>query len=411
MPVSVQTETRRGTSSRRVLFLLSLAELLAMSLWFTGTAVIPQITTLWHSGLALGSWLTIAVQIGFSLGAITFALFNIPDVFSPVRVLVISAVAAAAANAAFAYLAADPLTAILLRGATGFFLAGVYPVGMKIIAGWFQSGRGLALGIMIGALTVGSAVPHAANAIGGIPWRGVVLLGSAQAILGAAIVAFGVHEGPFAMPQSRFDPAQVLQMIRNRSLRLANLGYLGHMWELYSMWGWIAVIIAMSADWPRSKYEAAAALAIAIGAIGCVWAGAASDRLQDQTTTMRVAQRARVTIIAMAVSATCCVLAALVLHRPMLLVPLALIWGIAVIADSAQFSTIISEVSDKNYVGTALTSQVALGFLLTAAVIRLMAAIAGRYGWNWALASMALGPLLGIWAMSGLLHRSQTSSR
>jgi len=410
MPVVAETEARREISSRRALFLLSLAELLAMSLWFTGTAVIPQITNLWHSDLALGSWLTIAVQIGFSLGAITFAVFNIPDVFSPIKVLVVSALLAAVANAAFAFLAAAPLTAILLRGATGFFLAGVYPVGMKIIAGWFQRGRGLALGIMIGALTVGSAVPHAANAIGGIPWRGVVLLGSAQAVLGAIIVAIGVREGPYAMPQSRFDPAQIFEIIRNRPLRLANLGYLGHMWELYSMWGWIAVIVAASAGWSRGKYEAVAALAIAIGAVGCIWAGAASDRLQDQAASMRVAQRARVTIIAMAISSACCVLAALVLHRPVLLVPLSLIWGIAVIADSAQFSTIISEVSDKNYVGTALTCQVALGFLLTAAVIRLMAAIAAlspQHGWQWALASMALGPLLGIWAMAGLLSRPQ----
>jgi MFS family permease len=407
MQVLTETETRRGVSSRRVLFLLSLAELLAMSLWFTGTAVIPQITKLWHSDLALGSWLTIAVQIGFSIGAITFALFNIPDVFSPIKVLVVSAFLAAAANAAFAFFAAEPLTAILLRGATGFFLAGVYPVGMKIIAGWFQRGRGLALGIMIGALTVGSAVPHAANAIGGIPWKGVVLLGSLQALLGAVIVAVGVHEGPFAMPQSRFDPAQILEIVRNRPLRLANLGYLGHMWELYSMWGWIAVIFAASTGWSRTQYEWVAAMAIAIGAVGCIWAGSASDRLQDQAADMRVAQRARVTMIAMAISSACCVLAALVLHRPALLVPLAMIWGIAVIADSAQFSTIISEVSDKNYVGTALTCQVALGFLLTAAVIRLRAAIASHYGWNWALASMALGPLLGIWAMSGLLARTQ----
>jgi MFS family permease len=409
MPVVAETEARPGISSRRALFLLSVAELLAMSLWFTGTAVIPQITALWHSDLALGSWLTIAVQIGFSVGAITFAVFNIPDVFSPIKVLVVSALLAAAANAAFAFAAADPLTAILLRGATGFFLAGVYPVGMKIIAGWFQRGRGLALGVMIGALTVGSAVPHAANAFGGIPWRGVVLLGSAQAVLGAIIVAFGVREGPYAMPQSGFDPAQIFEIIRNRPLRLANLGYLGHMWELYSMWGWIAVIVAASAGWPRGKYETVAALAIAIGAVGCIWAGAASDRLQDQAASMRVAQRARVTIIAMAISSACCVLAALVLHRPLFLVPLSLVWGIAVIADSAQFSTIISEVSDKNYVGTALTCQVALGFLLTAAVIRLMAAIASQYGWQWALASMALGPLLGIWAMMGLLSRPQTS--
>ena len=402
MPVTVQTEARQGLSSRRALFLLSISILLAMSLWFTGTAVIPQITTLWHSGLALGSWLTIAVQIGFSVGAITFALFNIPDVFSPIKVLVVSAIAAAAANAAFAFFAAQPLPAILLRGATGFFLAGVYPVGMKIIAGWFQRGRGLALGIMIGALTVGSALPHAVNAVGRVPWQGVILLGSAQALLGALIVALAVRQGPFAMPQSRFDPAQILEIVRNRPLRLANLGYLGHMWELYSMWGWIAVIFSVSAAWSRSMFETMAALAIAIGAVGCIWAGAASDKLQDQAASVRVAQRARVTIIAMAISSVCCVLAALVLHRPMILIPLSLIWGIAVIADSAQFSTIISEVSDKNYVGTALTCQVALGFLLTAFVIRLMAAIAARYGWNWALASMALGPLLGIWAMRGL---------
>jgi MFS family permease len=402
MTVSARDSARREISSRRVLFLLSLAELLAMSLWFTGTAVLPQVTGLWHSGLALGSWLTIAVQIGFSLGAVTFALFNIPDIFSPVTVMIASAVAAAAANAGFAAAAADPLPAILLRGATGFFLAGVYPVGMKIMAGWFQRGRGLALGIMIGALTVGSAVPHAVNSLGGIPWRAVVLLGSAQAIAGALIVALGVRQGPYAMPQSRLDVKQVLEIVRNRRVRLANLGYLGHMWELYAMWGWIAVIFAAAGGWGKMRYESAAAVAIAIGAVGCIWAGIASDRLQDQDELSRVGQRARVTIIAMAVSAACCVTGAIVFDQPVLLLVLSLIWGIAVIADSAQFSTIISEVSDKNYVGTALTLQTAVGFLLTAISIRSMAALASHYGWRWALASMAVGPLLGIWAMSGL---------
>ena len=406
MAVSLGTEARRETSSRRVLFLLSLAELLAMSLWFTGTAVLPQVTRLWHSGLALGSWLTIAVQVGFSLGAITFALFNIPDIFSPVKVMVFSTIAAAAANATFAFVAAAPLPALLLRGATGFFLAGVYPVGMKIMAGWFQRGRGLALGTMIGALTVGSAVPHAVNSLGGIPWRGVVLLGSVQALAGALIVALTVRQGPYAMPQSRLDFSQALEIVRNRRVRLANLGYLGHMWELYSMWGWIAVILAASSGWPRSEFEMVAALAIAIGAVGCIWAGVASDRLQDSAEALRVAQRARVTIIAMAASAACCLLAAAFFHQPLALAALSLIWGIAVIADSAQFSTIISEVSDKSYVGTALTLQTALGFMLTAFIIRFMAAIASSYGWQWALAGMAFGPLLGIWAMSGLARRS-----
>jgi MFS family permease len=401
------TQTRQEHSTWRVLFLLSLAELLAMSLWFTGTAVLPQVTTIWHSDLALGSWLTIAVQIGFAVGAVTFALFNVPDIFSPIKVFTIAAILAAAANAAFAWAAADPLTAILLRGATGFFLAGVYPVGMKIIAGWFQKGRGLALGVMIGALTVGSAVPHAANSIGGIPWRGVVLLGSAQALLGALIVAFAVHQGPFATPQSRLDISQVWEIVRNRKLRLANLGYLGHMWELYGMWAWIAVVLAASSGWPRVRFEAWAAIAIGIGILGCVWAGAASDRLQHSADSLRIAQRAKVTIAAMAVSATCCVVAALVFHRPAWLVAVSIVWGIAVIADSAQFSAIISEVAEKSYIGTALTLQTALGFLLTAFAIRAAAAIAARFGWQWALTSLAVGPLLGIWAMNGLLAKGE----
>ncbi len=410
MALSTEVVARREISSRRVLFLLSVAELLAMSLWFTGTAVLPQVTALWHSGLELGAWLTIAVQIGFSLGALAFALFNVSDIYSPISVFIVSAVAAAAANAAFVWAAPNPFAAILLRGATGFFLAGVYPVGMKIIAGWFQRGRGLALGIMIGALTVGSAVPHAVNSVGGIAWRSVVLLGSLQAVAGALVVALAVRQGPYAMPASRLDLSQVTQIVRNRRLRLANLGYLGHMWELYSMWGWIAVIFATAAGWSKMQFESAAAAAIAVGAVGCIWAGRASDRMQDCADAARVAQRARVTIIAMSASAACCLLAALTFRQPILLVVVALVWGIAIIADSAQFSAIISEISDKSYVGTALTLQTSLGFLLTAVAIRSMAFVANRYGWRWALASMAAGPILGVWAMSGLLERNREFS-
>lgn len=419
MTISVAPDTRREISSRRVLFLLSLAELLAMSLWFTGTAVLPQVTKIWQSDISLSSWLTVAVQIGFAVGALAFALFNIPDIFSPITVLAVSSIAAAAANAGFALAATDPVPAILLRGATGFCLAGVYPTGMKIIAGWFQQGRGLALGIMIGALTLGSALPHGVNSFGSIPWRAVVLIGSGFAVMAAIIVVLGVRQGPYAMPQSRLDFSQIGEIVRNRPLRLANLGYLGHMWELYSMWGWIAVIFAAASHWSRSKYEMSTAAVIGIGCVGCVWAGAVSDRLkrppsragvaredaEHQVTQARISQRARVTVISMGVSAACCVIAALVFHSPEKLLLVAFIWGIAVIADSAQFSAIISEVSQKSYMGTALTLQTALGFLLTAFVIRLMASIGDSFGWQIALASMALGPLLGVWAMMGLMRK------
>jgi len=261
--------------------------------------------------------------------------------------------------------------------------------------------------VMIGALSIGSALPHAVNSVGGIPWRGVVLASSGFALLGALVVGIAVHEGPYAMPQSRLHISQIWEIARNRPLRLANFGYLGHMWELYSMWGWIAVIFSASAGWPRLKYEAAAAAVIAIGIFGCVWAGAASDRLQDYSSAARIGQRAKVTVVAMSVSALCCVLAAAVFHHPVVLVLLALVWGISIIADSAQFSAIISEVAEKRYVGTALTMQTALGFLLTAVMIRATAAIAQRFGWQIALASMAVGPLLGIWAMTGLMGNSQ----
>src|SRR5215471_1763804 len=300
----------------RILVLLAVAELLAMSLWFTGTAVLPQLVRQWHASLAVGSWLTTAVQLGFVAGALISALLNLSDIFSAPRVAVASALLAATANAGFALVAErHMIAAFVLRALTGAFLAGVYPPGMKILTGWFREGRGLALGILVGALTVGSALPHGVQAAGAeLPWRTVVLISSTLAALGALIIAFTVHEGPFAAKQPPFDIRQIGQTFRNRGLRLANLGYLGHMWELYTMWGWIAVMLAASApQFSRAQVELVAFIAIAIGLIGCVWAGRAADRLgaRFSITAQRTAGRARVTVIAMAASGACCIAVAL----------------------------------------------------------------------------------------------------
>jgi len=407
-------ESSDSRSASRVLVVLSLAELFAMTLWFTGTTVLPQLAQAWHINVADAGWVTIAVQFGFVAGALISAVFNLSDVISASRLFAICAVAAAIVNSLFAVVAIQhTAVALCLRFLTGLFLAGVYPPGMKIMASWFQQRRGLALGVLVGALTVGKATPHALygvqQLVGNVlPWRSVVLAGSVLALIAAALVRFFVSEGTYLAANPPFHLGQIGEMLRNRALRLANFGYFGHMWELYSMWGWLAVLLAAaSAHTARSVLETVSFFAISLGFFGCVWAGVAADHLpvarnsygSTSNKAFRVRSRSQVTIVAMTVSGACCLLAALAFHHFALLVGIALVWGVAVIADSAQFSAIVSEVADQRYVGTALTFQTALGFLLTTLSLKTMAVIGTHYGWRLATALLAIGPALGILAM------------
>ncbi len=427
---TITTDIYEGSSAeqlphqqRRVLWTVGFAELLGTSMWFSGTAAIPHLTAVWGGELSgsAAAWLTMAVQLGFVVGALASAVFNLPDILHGPRMFAFSALLASLANAVFAVVAADHMWwALVLRFVTGAAMAGVYPVGMKILSGWFREGRGTALGVLVGSLTVGKGVPYLLDGATNLPWRGVVLMSSMLALVAAALVGFGVKEGPYTLPSPRVDFHQVRAIVHNRRLRLANLGYFGHMWELYSMWTWIALLLAGAAGVRDHGTAVAAFFAIAAGFAGCYWAGRVSDAPMgildttggaaeppvssaEEMTARRIARRARVTMIAMAASGACCLLVPLCFSIYPLLVVVCLVWGVSVVADSAQFSTIVSEVSDRQYIGSALTMQTALGFLLTVVAIRITGAIAVTYGWRWAAASMAIGPALGIVAMSQLM--------
>jgi len=415
-----------AADQKRVLLLVGVAELLGTSMWFSATAAIPQLTAIWGGELAgsAASWLTMAVQLGFVVGALCSAIFNLPDILHGPRMFAFSALLAAAVNGLFAAVAADHMwLALVLRFLTGTAMAGVYPVGMKILSGWFREGRGTALGVLVGSLTMGKGMPYLLDGVSSLPWRSVIIVCSCFSILSAVLVGLGVKEGPYTIPSPRVDFHQIRAIVHNRRLRLANLGYFGHMWELYSMWTWIALLLGAAAGRRDSGVAIAAFFSIASGFVGCYWVGCFSDapvgklvaQIADgsvpapqlsgeQIHAERVVRRSRATIIAMAVSGACCLLVPLTFHVYPLLVVVCIIWGVSVVADSAQFSTIVSEVGDKRYIGTSLTMQTALGFLLTVVAIRVTGAVATAWGWRVAAASMAIGPLLGIIAMWRLLQ-------
>ena len=379
-----------------MLALVALAELLGMSLWFAASAVALQYRAQWGLSSSEGAWLTTIVQLGFVLGTATSAVLNLADVVPAKKLFAWSALAGATANLGL-LAAPDYSTALACRLVCGFALAGVYPPAMKMIATWFKSARGLAVGTVVGALTVGKAGPYLVHAIPGAGIVPVVLSASIAAVVAAALVGIGYREGPYPFPPRPFSWGLVGSVVREPRWRLATGGYLGHMWELYSFWTWIPVWLAASAvahgGGGRVRTDAIAFAAIAIGGIGCVWGGLASDRRG----------REWLVTLAMAVSGTCALLIGFTFGASWwLVIPIALVWGWFVIADSAQFSVMVTESVPAYAVGTALTLQVSLGFLLTMVSIQLVPPVAEAIGWRWAFPMLALGPMVGILAIRAL---------
>ena len=368
--------------------MLAITLVLAMSTWLSATAVLAQLKVEWDLADATGAWLTIAVQLGFVAGALASSFVNLPDLLPPARIIAAAALGAALVNASLVFVdSAGP--AIALRAATGFFAAGIYPPALKFISTWFREGRGVALGVLVGALTLGTASPHLVNALGGIGWERVVLTASLLSVAGAG-VALRIREGPHPFPRAVFDPRQVGRTIRNRGVRLAGLGYFGHMWELYAAWAWVHVFFTGIADGDRSTGAALAFAVIGVGGLGCY----AGGRLGDSW------GRTNTTSISMGVSGACALTIGFLQDGPVaLVVAVGLIWGFTVVADSAQFSTMVTELADQAYVGTALTLQLALGFTLTVVTIWLIPIVESAHGWGWAFALLAPGPILGTLAM------------
>ena len=381
------------------IILLALCEVAAMSLWFSASAVVPSITAEYPLSDFPISLFTSSVQAGFVLGTLVSAVMGLADRLEPRRFFMASALIASIANASILVIEPGSPLVYVARLITGICMAGIYPVGMKMAGSWAKGDLGLLVAILVGALTLGSAAPHLFNAFGGIDWRFTIMTTSAAGLFAALAINL-VKIGPRQSATRAFSASQLALAFRDPALRLANFGYLGHMWELYAMWAWLGIFLAASFEINSGGYDpdllaryATFAVIGAGGLIGCLAGGLLSDRYGRTTLTMA----------AMAISGSCALVVGFLFGGPPLLLGIiCLIWGITIIADSAQFSASITELSEPELIGTMLTVQTCAGFILTLITIHLMPLLVDTVGWIWAFAPLSIGPFLGVWAMARL---------
>ena len=377
-----------------------------LATWFSATAIVPELIKVWHLSNNAASWLTNAVQLGFVVGALSASLVNLPDIIRLNRLMALSALLAAISNSLL-LLNPSVEVAILLRFLTGMCLAGVYPAALKLMATWFTKGRGLALGVLIGALTIGSSAPHLFRAVtDNIQWQWVVLVSSSTSLFAAVLFSWKVKEGPYAFGKALFDPKQCLKVFTSKPLFLVNMGYFGHMWELYAMWAWLLAYANAASlhlvSFPFGSPSMFCFIVVASGSVGCILGGVLSDRFG----------RCYTTIGMMLVSGCCALLMGVVFDGPgWLLAIVAVIWGMSIIGDSAQFSAAVTELADKDFVGTALALQLGIGFALTVIAISILPLLANALGgWQWVFLILVPGPVIGCVAMA-LLRKLPDAER
>jgi len=394
--VSRMSASAEARPPARVLPVIVLAQLLGVSPWFAVNAVMPDLQAAYGWPPASVGTLTAALTLGFIGGTLAFALFGVADRHKPRHVFFACALAAALATLAAVQVAASFTALLVLRVATGFFLAGIYPVGMKIAALWFPRGLGIALGWLVGALVLGSAAPHGLRAAGvGWEWQGVFVVIAVLAALAGALVLFGVPEPPApAAPPPRLKIAALATLWTDRRVRASAFGYFGHMWELYTLWVLLPAILAtriassVAVSW-------AAFLVLGAGALGCIGGGLLVRRFGG----------ARVAGVQLALSGGCCLLAPWLLGAPVpWFMAWLLLWGITVVGDSPQFSALTASNAPREAVGSVLTLTNSIGFGISVLSIELFVHLAAALPLATLLPWLGIGPLLGLWALRPLLR-------
>jgi predicted MFS family arabinose efflux permease len=386
---------------RRILPAIIVSQLAGISLWFAGNAVLPDLQRSLGLPDSFLGHMTSAVQLGFIAGTLVFAVLAISDRYSPRATFLVCSLLGAACNASSYFLEGDVSLLLAARFGAGFFLAGIYPVGMKIATGWYRRDLGMALGLLVGALVLGTALPHLIRGLGqSLPWQTVMLGVSAIAVLGGFLMYALVPDGPYLVAGAKFDPKSLATIFRSSGFRASSFGYFGHMWELYAFWAFVPpILVAYAARRGDASFNISL-LAFAIigaGAIGCAAGGYLSLRVGS----------ARVAFAQLSASGLCCLLSPLLFYAgPTLFVPFLLFWGVVVAGDSPQFSALNARYAPAEQVGSALTIANCIGFGISIVSIQLLNHLGATIPAQYLFLLLVPGPIFGLWSLRRLLSRT-----